>query len=74
MLHRYAPGGGFSELLSGPGISWRRGDGRVNKTAGLELNDDKDVEWPKQEVMHHREVTAPNIGGMVLQESGPSLA
>ncbi len=45
----------------------------MNDAAGLELDNDEDVDRPKQEIMHDRDVTAPDVSGMVLQESGPGL-
>ena len=68
------PRGGFSQLLGDPFIGGGAGNsGDNDDAAGVEFDDDKDVDGSEQEIMHHSEVTGPDVVGVVFQESTPGL-
>ncbi len=45
----------------------------VDNTAGVEFDDDKDVDGSEQQVVDDGEVTGPDVVGVVFQESMPVL-
>ena len=46
---------------------------RMKNAAGMQLNNNEDVGRPEEEIMDDGEVTGPDLSGVVLEKSGPSL-
>jgi hypothetical protein len=73
ILGTLTPGRGFPQLLGHPFIGGGVGHCGVEDTTGVQLDDDKDENGTKEQVVDHSEVTGPDVVSVVLEEGFPGL-
>ena len=59
--------------MGDPFIGGGVGDGGVEDTTRVQLDNDKDENGMKEQIVDHSEVTGPDVLGVVLEEGFPGL-
>src|SRR5512142_1103079 len=70
---RSAMGRRLTQLLRNPGISGMPRNAEVYDAPRRELNNEKHIDGPEEQVDHREKVASPDVLGMILQEGVPIL-
>ncbi|MCG3212705.1 MAG: hypothetical protein FOGNACKC_06397 [Anaerolineae bacterium] len=62
-----APGGGFLQLLRDPDIARRTGYSQMDDPPAVVLDNDKNIDRPKEQIVGHGEITGPNLSGLIVE-------
>ncbi len=67
-------GSGFAELLSNPSITGRTRDRKMNDPARTQLDDEKDKNRAKPDVVSLEEITSPDLVRVIGEKGRPRLS